>query len=73
MLKRNEKGQFTSEGMKGNTINSGRKQSQDHIKPFAYYPDLRFELSNGRTLCIDCHKKTDTYFYKISKQKMWNV
>ena len=33
----------------------------DHIKPFAYYPDLRLELSNGRTLCVPCHKKTDTW------------
>ena len=33
----------------------------DHIKPFAYFPELRFELSNGRTLCVDCHKKTDTF------------
>ncbi len=33
----------------------------DHIKQFAYYPDLRLEKDNGRTLCIDCHKKTDTY------------
>ena len=33
----------------------------DHIKPFAYFLDLRFELSNGRTLCLPCHKKTDTY------------
>jgi DNA modification methylase len=24
-------------------------------------PDLRHELSNGLTLCITCHKKTDTY------------
>ena len=33
----------------------------DHIKPFALFPELRFELSNGRTLCVSCHKKTDTF------------
>jgi 5-methylcytosine-specific restriction endonuclease McrA len=33
----------------------------DHIKPFAFYPRLRFKVENGRVLCIDCHKKTDTY------------
>lgn len=37
----------------------------DHIKPWALFPELRFDLNNGRTLCIDCHKKTDTYAGKL--------
>jgi len=37
------------------------KLNADHIKPFAFFPELRLSLDNGRTLCHECHKKTDTY------------
>lgn len=39
----------------------------DHIKPFAHFPGLRFEITNGRTLCVPCHKTTDTYTHKSRK------
>lgn len=39
----------------------GVKIQADHIKPFKYFPELRWELSNGRALCVPCHRKTDTY------------
>lgn len=40
---------------------STEKLEIDHIKPFAKFPKLRLEISNGRTLCKTCHKKTPTY------------
>lgn len=40
----------------------------DHIKPWAYFPELRFELSNGRTLCRPCHDKTKIGYKKMREE-----
>lgn len=42
-------------GQKGGELNA------DHIKSFAKHPELRLDISNGRTLCVSCHKKTPSY------------
>jgi len=54
-------------GKKGGRLNA------DHIKPFAYYVNLRFDVNNGRTLCEECHRKTDTFGSKVHLWKKNNI
>lgn len=43
----------------------GGRLNADHIKSWRDYPELRYAIDNGRTLCTDCHKKTASYgFHK---------
>jgi 5-methylcytosine-specific restriction endonuclease McrA len=44
-----------------------RELETDHIKPVHLYPDLRFNVDNGRVLCHSCHIKTPTYGSKVHK------
>ncbi len=47
----------------------GGKLCAHHLKSFKNFPELRFEVSNGQTLCYSCHGKTHNYGYKAIKKK----
>lgn len=50
-------------GQRGGQLNA------DHIKPVCAYPELIHDISNGRTLCVTCHRKTDTWGGKAQRFK----
>lgn len=39
-----------------------------HIKSFADYPELRFEVSNGITLCGDCHDQVESGGWELRQE-----
>lgn len=45
--------------------NQGGNLEVDHIKPRFLFPELIFDIDNGRILCKDCHKHTKSWGYKV--------
>lgn len=44
----------------------------DHIKPWALFKELRYDVNNGRTLCKSCHRKTPTYGNRLRRKGTTN-
>lgn len=49
-------------GQRGGILNA------DHILPYSLFLDRRYDLDNGRTLCVPCHRTTDTYGGRVRKR-----
>lgn len=47
----------------------GGNLNADHIKPFSLFIELRFDMNNGRTLCVPCHKNTSSYMNPNMKKE----
>jgi len=59
---------FIRDGKKCIWCGSTKDIEADHIKPRYLFPELTLELSNGRTLCNSCHRKTPSYMNRYMKR-----
>lgn len=45
----------------------GKRLNADHIIPYIADKSKVLDINNGRTLCVECHRKTDTYGTRAKK------
>lgn len=50
----------------------GGQLHADHVLPWARYPEHRFDVDNGRTLCVPCHCKTPTFPKQLIPKELRN-
>ena len=58
---------FTRDGFKCTQCGSNKNLEAHHIKEQSRFPELRFDVNNGLSLCHECHKLTDNYGCKAKK------
>jgi len=53
--------------------NKGDKLNAHHLKDWIRYPKLRYKVSNGLSLCLECHKIYTEYGNNLKKEEKVNL
>lgn len=48
---------FTRDGFRCRKCNNGGRLNAHHVEPYNAAPDRRWDLDNGITLCVSCHRE----------------
>jgi hypothetical protein len=46
----------------------GVELNADHVMPLSLFPELAYDVLNGQTLCVPCHKNTDSFSGKLKNK-----
>jgi len=57
------------DGCKCVRCGSFKKVQAHHKRPWASYPELRYDISNGETVCLDCHLSIHPFMIKYLNKK----
>lgn len=45
----------------------------DHVKQWSLYPESRYDITNGQTVCISCHRKRTSTFMQGNRNALKNI